>query len=216
MSAGYRSTIQNVPARIKSLPVSDHGYPIPYFVFFVDGTPDFRVMDPDKFARCVKQNLCWICGQSLGRHKAFSAGPMIAISKMSVEPPSHRECAVFAAQVCPFMLLPKSKRRDAALPSDTAVMGGGAVVERNPGATVVWVTTGYDAVRNGNDLFFTPHEPSEILWFAEGVPASRAVAEDALNGSLEAAAMHLQGDADAKEAMILEAAKTARRYLPHD
>ena len=36
-----------MPSRFRHLPISDEGYPIPYFVPYYDGKPEFRGFDPD-------------------------------------------------------------------------------------------------------------------------------------------------------------------------
>jgi hypothetical protein len=181
-----RSNLPPLPERIKSLPVHTNGYPIPYFVQYYDGIPDFRVMDPKKLIRCAQNNLCWICGQPLGRHKAFSAGPLITVFGASAEPPSHKDCAVFAAQACPFMLLPKSKGRSGNMPENVTDMAGGRVLHRNPGVTVIWLTTGYKIVRDGSGIIFDVGPAVEVIWYSEGRLASRNVAEEALLGSVDA------------------------------
>jgi len=47
---------------------------------------------------CVRHKRCWLCGQPLGKFMCFVVGPMCAINKTSAEPPSHRDCALYAVQ----------------------------------------------------------------------------------------------------------------------
>ena len=70
-----------MPDRIKRLPISETGYPVPWFVAWLDGKADFRVIGPDKLAQAVKRSLCWTCGQPLGQYNAFLIGPMCAITR---------------------------------------------------------------------------------------------------------------------------------------
>lgn len=210
-----RADFPTLPDRIKDLPVSDNGYPIPFFVSYIDGKPDFRVVDSEKLKSCVKGGLCWICGQKLGRHKAFSGGPMLSVSKVSVEPPSHRDCAVFAAQTCPFMVLPKSKRREANLPTDVSVMGGEDNLTHNPGATLVWITSTYDLIASEEgQRYFKIGEPSEVIWYAEGQIAPREMSLKALQGSVEAAFERYSGQPPEQIKKLVDASIAAQHYLP--
>ena len=36
-----------LPRRFLGLPIDDRGYPVPWFVHWVDGKPDFRLVRPD-------------------------------------------------------------------------------------------------------------------------------------------------------------------------
>lgn len=162
----------NIPDRIKRLPVDKRGYPVPWFVAWINGEPDFRVVDPDKVVDAVQHSLCFICGQPLGRYKAFVIGPMCAINRVSSEPPSHRECAVFSAQACPFLTNPKQVRRETALP-DQIKDPGGLVIERNPGVSLVWVTTKYKPFKAPGGVLYDVGEPEETIWFVKGRTATR-------------------------------------------
>jgi hypothetical protein len=42
-----------MPDRFKGLQISDEGYPIPYFVGWVDGKPDFRLADPESWRSAI-------------------------------------------------------------------------------------------------------------------------------------------------------------------
>src|SRR5215510_204714 len=107
-----RANLPPLPRRMQSLPVSDRGFPVPWFVPWVNGQPEFRAMDGRKFELAVGKKLCWVCGQPLGTRFAFVVGPMCGINRISSEPPSHRECAEFSAMGCPFLSMPKMVRRD--------------------------------------------------------------------------------------------------------
>lgn len=168
-----RASLPAMPARIAKLPIDSRGYPVPFFVAYVDGRPDFRIMDPRKWMDCVQFGRCWICGETLGGIKAFTIGPMCAINRISAEPPSHRECAEFAAKACPFLILPKAQRREANMPE--LAEPPGSMLRRNPGVALVWVTRKFRRVTDGKGgLLFEVGDPLEALWFAEGRVATRA------------------------------------------
>src|ERR1700722_8284381 len=101
-----------MPDRFKGLQISDEGYPIPYFVGWVDGKPDFRLADPEKLAVCYRHRRCWLCGEPLGKFLAFVIGPMCAINRNTAEPPSHYDCALYACIACPFLSQPKMRRNE--------------------------------------------------------------------------------------------------------
>jgi hypothetical protein len=165
---------------MRSLPLDKRGYPVPFFVAWVNGEPDFRVMDERKWSRCVRERLCWICGGRLGAHGAFVIGPMCSINRTSAEPPAHLDCATFAAQACPFLTMPKMRRREDGLPEAT-VDPAGQMLRRNPGVALVWATRKWTLFRVGRDplggragWLFQLGDPTEVSWFAEGRRATRA------------------------------------------
>ena len=170
-----RKGLPALPAFVRSLPISDKGYPVPTFVESIDGRPGFRVMRADFRLKCVKHNLCWQCGERLSNRLAFVIGPMCAVNRVSSEPPSHRDCAIFAATACPFLTLPKAQRREANLPTGGVSSPGGISIPRNPGVTLVWITDSYKPFKDGaGGWLIRLFRPVECLWFAEGRPATRA------------------------------------------
>jgi hypothetical protein len=170
-----------VPERIARLPKDSKSRPVPYFVWWnpETGQPDFRVIDPKRYAACVKDKRCWVCGQLLGRYRAFLIGPMCAVNRVSSEPPSHRECAEFSARACPFLSTPRMHRNEKDLPDGHDLPG--IAFKRNPGVNVVWVCKGYEVFRppDGKGILFRVGEPQAALWFREGRAATR---EEALEG----------------------------------
>jgi hypothetical protein len=211
----YNASIQAVPMpdRIRKLPVSAKGFPVPWFVAFIDGVPDFRVADGRKMAIAVKQRRCWVCGDPLGRMLAMTLGPMCCINRTISEPPSHRECAVYSALACPFLANPRTRRREGGLPED-AVEAAGIGLKRNPGAMAVWITRGYRPFRAHGGVLFTFDDPDEVLWFAGGREATR----EEVMASIESGLPLLEGEA-AKEgpgamAALRRMTADAMRYLP--
>jgi hypothetical protein len=171
-----------MPDRIKRLPISPTGFPVPWFVAWRDGVPDFRVIGPDKMVQAVNRKLCWICGQPLGVRKAFLIGPMCAVNRCISEPPSHLECADYAARACPFLTTPHAKRNAKDLP-DERVTPAGAIM-RNPGAVAVWITKSFKAFRHDGSVLFRLGEPEKVMWFAEGRTATRAEVQHSIDTGL--------------------------------
>jgi hypothetical protein len=166
-----------MPGRIRALPRNKVGYPIPFFAAEIDGVRDFRVGDPDAYRRCVIDRLCWVCGQRRPREEnAFVVGPMCAVNRISQDPPCHRECAQYAAQVCPFMARPAMVRRHSGLPEDIGNVG--IAIPRNPGACLVWDARTFQTFRPpvGGEfgVLFSFGDPTHWSWWACGRPATRA------------------------------------------
>lgn len=176
-----RHGLPPLPPRMRALPVSPLGYPVPFFVATVDGGWDFRVADPAKFRLCVRQELCWLCGQPLGVFRTFVLGPIAALNRISGEPPCHLECAEFAAMACPFLLLPKARRREVDGPTFAA---GGTMLAHNPGVCALWSSK--NPPRPDLDIgLLQTGEPTTVRWYCQGRPAARADVLEALDAGIE-------------------------------
>jgi hypothetical protein len=165
-----------MPDRIAQLPVDERGYPIPWFVPFVDGKPEFRAMDGRNLALAMRLKLCWVCGAALGAHLTFVTGPMCLISGTNAEPPSHWACATWSARNCPFLSKPQMVRRENDLP-EAMLPGAGLPILRNPGVTAVATMRGYQLFDDGagRPLIRMGLDTLEhIEWYAEGRKATRA------------------------------------------
>lgn len=168
----YRPDLPPIPARIRSLPWCPvRKIPVPWFVAWIDGKPEFRMTDHDKLVDAVRGRKCWICGQPLGKYLAFTIGSMCSINRISAEPPEHRECAEFSAQACPFLTGKQLERRENDLPQGGPAPG--VMIRRNPGCCAVWVTLGYTILRVENGILFRIGDPLEISWWAKGRTATR-------------------------------------------
>lgn len=178
-----RPGLPPLPHRMSALSIDDRGYPVPWFVAYVDGKPDHRIMDVAKIPRALKLGLCWQCGQALGRFKSFCIGPMCSITRTIGEPPSHLECVRYAVTACPFLTRPHAKRRDAGMPDDAKFAEGG--LRRNPGAVCIWTTTTFRAFRSPTgSVLFDLGDPSSTEWYAEGRPATRAEVDESITTGL--------------------------------
>lgn len=167
-----RRGLPPLPARIQVLPVDHRGYPVPKFVAWVDGVPDHRIADPTYVVKAIKFELCWICGEKLGRYKTFVTGPMCAVNRISSEPPEHHECAVFSVKACPHLSNPRAQRRAANLPESTGPLGG-VMLTHNPTSTLVWTTVEHRVLRDGDGVLFDVGHPEGVEWFHQGERATR-------------------------------------------
>jgi hypothetical protein len=178
-----------VPPRLRGFPLSDEGYPVPWFVPFIDGKPEFRGMDGAKFKHAVSARRCWLCGGLLGRYLTFPIGPMCAITRTTAEPPSHLDCAEYAVRVCPFLTQPRMRRNEKDLPESGKVAG--ISIPRNPGVTVLWTCLDYQ-IFDSNGTLFRVGEPQHVECWANG---QRATKQEILD-SIESGYPLLQREAD--------------------
>jgi hypothetical protein len=208
-----REGLPPLPDRMKPLPIDERGYPVPRFVEWIDGKPDFRVMDRDFVVQAFRTRKCWLCGETMGKYMVFVVGPMCTVNRTSAEPPCHLDCAIFAAKACPFMVRPMAKRRDANIP-DSTIEPAGMMIRRNPGVTCLWTVKEYTPFRAGRGILFQMGEPTEVRWYCEG---RRATREDVL-ASLDSGLPLLEAEAakggPGDKKALERAHKTALRYIP--
>jgi hypothetical protein len=183
-----------MPQRIAKLPRDHRGYPVPWFVqWFKDsvpvmpgeGEPDFRVIDTAKFNRCLAVPRCWVCGEGMGRHKVSIIGPMCAVNRVISEPQSHRSCAEFSVQACPFLSRPRMRRNPKDLP-EVALAAAGMSIERNPGVVCIWESDVqpfhvHAGVGVQEGVLFKLGEPRQVDWWTLGRIATRAEVIEAID-----------------------------------
>lgn len=174
-----------IPKRVSRLPRDARGLPIP-FVTFVDpvtGKPDFRVLDVQRQALCIKNKQCAICGQQLGKFIAFIGGPKSGESRAFVDPGMHRQCAEFAAKVCPFISRETAEYRDISEKEEQTLVELGILVstsptipaERDDPSMFIYITKGYRPVRLSNAEVGSVAEPwVEVIQVEQKRPAWRA------------------------------------------
>jgi len=99
---------------MRALPKERRGYPIPFVTMLhpVTNEPDFRVLDIMRQLQCVNEKRCAMCGDHLGKYIAFIGGPRSRDGHAFFDPGMHRECAEYAAKVCPFISRENASFRD--------------------------------------------------------------------------------------------------------
>jgi len=215
MRVDYAASIRDVPMpqRIKWLPVSPKGYPTPWFVCWLledlDGEPhpvhpdtpgakpDFRVVAPGRIALAYKANRCWICGQPLGSHRVYNIGPMCVVNRVTSEPPSHRECAEYAAKACPFLTNPREKRNEKNLMEGATAAG--MMIARNPGVVALYETKHAKPFRAGDGWLFRLGPPDRLDWYAEGRVATHHEVMESIRTGLPL--LMAEAEKDGPEAM---------------
>ncbi|UPK08388.1 hypothetical protein IVB05_37365 [Bradyrhizobium sp. 170] len=140
---------------------------------------------------CVRHKRCWLCGEPLGKFMVFVIGPMCSINKGSAEPPSHRECALYAVQACPFLTQPRMRRNERDMPEH--LEPAGIMLRRNPGVTMMWTTLHYSIFKDGHGgALFDVGDPERVEFFAEG----RAATHDEIMASIDSGLPILRGMAE--------------------
>lgn len=187
MEHKVRPELPPLTQRIAALPVDERGYPVPFFVQWLDAEnnaaednapgarPEFRMMNGQKFVLCYRRKLCWVCGQPRGEKATFVIGAMCAINRTSSEMPCHYECAEWSVKGCPFLSRPNMVRREDDLIRSNKENTAGIAIERNPGVSLLWTSRNFrpfKAHNNGGYLMNVGH-PINVSWWREGRAATR-------------------------------------------
>jgi hypothetical protein len=65
------------PPSIAALPTDPvRKVPVPWFVAWIDGKPEFRVADSSKLRIAIRDRKCWVCGQRLDNRATYVIGPV--------------------------------------------------------------------------------------------------------------------------------------------
>lgn len=206
-----------MPRGVAALPMDRRGFPVPWFVAWIDGEADFRVVGPGKLVAAVKEERCWLCGDKLGRVKASVIGPMCAINRVTSEPPCHPLCAHYAVQTCPFLVNPRARRNAKDMPEE-GIPPAGLHIEGNPGLTVIWLSlapskpfrppAGFDGV------LFDLGRPKSVEWWMRGRWATRAECVEAIERGLPNLMRVAEEEGVQAVAELRNAAARAQRWLP--
>lgn len=215
--SGVRWQDVPVPERMGRLATDKIGRPVPWFVAWFGGEPDFRIIAPGRMAEALSGNLCWLCGQQIiGSYVGFVAGPLAAVNRASPEPPGHVNCAEYAARVCPFLTHPGARRRESALP--TTKDPAGEMIRRNPGVCLVWVTRKFDVwyPRPNDGPLIRMGDPIDVFWFRMGRRAYRFEVLSALAAGLPDLRRAAMIDGPRAVAQLDGKIRVARSLIPAD
>lgn len=136
------------------------GMPVPFLVMVIDGVPDFRVTDPEKWALATTRGLCAICGDKLGVNIFFIGGPKSVETRYFTDPGMHKDCAEYSIKVCPYLA-----RRDWAYSvrePGIPTMTHEFVENKRPEKMALMRTNRYDII---NRLVVRAHPFNQITWF---------------------------------------------------
>lgn len=218
LAAKLRPGLPPLTERLKKLPLDERGYPVPFFVAWVDGKPEFRAADASKRHRCFKEKLCWVCGGKLGHKLAFVLGPMCIITRTTAEPPAHFDCAEWSVRGCPFLAKPQmDRRRDEDyddLKTKMHARDVGVPIDRNPGVCAIWITDSYKLFNDGRGgTLINVGEVKAISWWCQGRGATRAEVEASIDSGLPILKSACPTPAEIAELEKQEA--KARKLLPY-
>lgn len=203
-----------LPKKMRDLPVDPkRGFVVPWFVQWIDGQPDFRIMDGRKLVRAIREDLCWVCGKARGAGAVFLIGPMCAVNRNTAEPPCHPECARFSAMACPFLTMPKMRRREDELTAQSVVAGH--AIKRNPGVALLWFASDYKVINDGKGKpLFRLGAPLAVEWYCEGRPATREEVMHSIETGLPILRELAEQDGPDGIAYLEREAKKAMRLVP--
>lgn len=217
--APARPELEPLPRHMQHLPVDpQRGYVVPWFVDWIDGKPEFRAMNRQKYFRAIRERLCWVCGEKIGSHYAFVVGPMCGINRISSEPPSHIDCARWSARNCPFLSNPSMVRREDGLLDNNKLREAspGICIARNPGVALVWITREYEVISDGRGgVLIQMGKPTGVEWYCRGRAATREEVEESIDngiGALEAVARTEAGGIEA----LRRAQSRFEKFLPKE
>jgi hypothetical protein len=202
-----------VPLRMQRLPVSDKGYPVPWFVARIGDQWDFRAIGPGKMVEAYKKRQCWLCGETLGQYLAFVIGPMCSVNRINSEPPSHLECAQYAVKACPFLAHPKMRRNTVDLPGGTIA---GEHLDHNPGSMAIWITKSYRPFKARGGTLFKLGDPLNVLWYHEGRTATQAEVLASINKGLPVLVKMAAREGKQSQAELEHNVKRALQWIPKD
>ena len=201
-----------ISRRMRRLPVSPRGFPVPWFVAWLGGVPDFRCIGLGKLVKAIHQRCCWLCGEPLGVWQTYAIGPMCIVNRVTSEPPSHLDCAEYAARACLFLTKPGMRRNEKDLPEERGVAG--VMIPRNPGVVALWITRSSKPFNVSNGVLFDLGEPERILWYCEGRTATRAEVEASVASGLPL--LEAEADKDGPDAIkeLSQCIARAQALLP--
>lgn len=210
--------MDEMPKRIAALPRDKHDRPVPWFAAWLHGVPDFRVVGLGRISHAVRLQICWICGTQLSGDRVFVVGPMCVVNRVSPEPPSHADCAEYAAKACPFLVFPHMRRRESSLDEIEGLTDpAGIMIRRNPGVTALYVThgvRGYQIERHDDGLLFGLNNPARVEWFAEGRTATRTEALAAIDSGMPILRESAETDGPDAITALAEEYQAAQQWLP--
>ena len=120
-----------LPLRMLKLPRDPLGRAIPTIVQRDgSGRPLFAALDQEALRRCLRGDLCQICGQRLVRRRWLIGGPEHAFAPREpyVDLPGHLECMEYSLRTCPYLSVPNYLRKvPLDLPSHEGLVVSGAI-----------------------------------------------------------------------------------------
>ncbi len=214
MTDSMRTDLPELPKRFSKLPLDPRGFPVPAFVGRDENDAfDFRMIKPGFRTLCYHKSLCWLCGEPLGVHRWFVIGPMCVVNCTTAEPPSHYDCAKFAATACPFLSNPLAKRNTRNLHPDR-IEPPGKHIDRNPGCVALVKTRTYKPFNAGGGQLLRLISIQECEWYACGRKATRAEVDASIGSGLPLLQAEAAKDGPSGLAALERVVSDAEKWLP--
>ena len=171
-----------MPPSIAERPKDARGFPITFVTLIQsDGRPDFTSIDGEKILRCMNEALCGLCGQGWpsssnspeGSRRsddhliAFIGGPLSCANQNFLDPPMHVECARYAMQVCPHIVIPTSRYAKSKAGHEGRVEFVGVHPDR-PEKFGLYITDKCRVVSYLGQPLFQAADPIDITWSTHG------------------------------------------------
>lgn len=181
-----------IPANMQGLPKDPRGFPVPYIVMWKDGVPHFKINDETITERCIEQQLCSVCGVVIPDDDMwFVGGQLSAFHPHGAfnDAPMHKECLVYALQVCPYMAYTQYLRKPldlAKITTEQDIKDQMMYVDATQSEDrllffVICRTKGYSLHRYWPFRYFHPDKPYlEVEYWQDGNKISLAEAANLL------------------------------------
>ena len=144
-------------------------FPIPYIVLRDrNNIPHFKVNDEKKVEKCIKEDLCSVCGEKLNDNKWLIGGRLSAFHPKGcyIDIPVHKECGVYSLKTCPYMAYTQyiakgiSDKEKAVLLEDEKLVLMNPTLDDNRLQYFVFVKTNdYSVSRRNNERYIYPERP---------------------------------------------------------
>lgn len=141
------------------------GLPIPFTTFIKDGVPDFKVLDIPNRNLCLRRRLCALCGQSLKDTIVFIGGENSIAQRTFVDPAMHEDCALYAAQACPFLANKDGTySKVESKHDDTIIVRDFNVSSVRPKRMGVYYTKDYKITQQGDNVYILADYSIKVDW----------------------------------------------------
>lgn len=159
-----------IPKELSHLKIDSRGYPVPYFVSWIDGKPEFRYLDPERLYMIFDRKVCHICGTKLpSDYVYFISGPMGLQNRISSDAGMHRVCAEFSLKACPHLYLQKAERRENDELGKEIASQPSVLIKEKPPVVILVKASKWKQAKHDGQIFlkYTPHS-WEIFHYVNG------------------------------------------------
>lgn len=174
-----------LPGRMKDLEKDSRGYPVPYIILRdKNNKPHFQINDEKFVIKCLRQQLCPICGQKLDGEYWLAGGALSGLhpNGVFIDSMSHYVCLEYSMKVCPYLAVSLYNKRLDTSTLDEENFNGFALLDptmmpERPKFFVLGKTSGYTV--DSKSRHISPIRPwLEIEYWNNGERISKQGAEE--------------------------------------